>query len=93
MVNGLTDAGIYQVLIKQNRVVGWIHLERDSSKNSVMFYAKTPICRQLTENLSMAFPRHGQLPASHLGAAHDEEMCRLVDDNIEKLILGGMEGC
>ncbi|KAK3996216.1 hypothetical protein QBC44DRAFT_304597 [Cladorrhinum sp. PSN332] len=62
------------------RVIGYVHPERDSVENSVMFYQKTP---------GLEPHGHGQPSASHLGAAHDEEMRQLVDDGIENLIRGG----
>ncbi|KAK0721561.1 hypothetical protein B0T26DRAFT_673373 [Lasiosphaeria miniovina] len=62
------------------RVAGWVYPERDSLKNSVMFYAKTP---------GLESHGHGQPSTSHLGVAHDEEVRQLVDDGIENLIRGG----
>lgn len=75
-------------------MVGWIHPERDSGKDSVMFYAKSPTCKVLAGPGRLEFTRHERQPDSHLGAEHDEEMRQLVDDKIEQLILGGMRaGC
>ncbi|KAK3349214.1 hypothetical protein B0T25DRAFT_547458 [Lasiosphaeria hispida] len=72
------------------RVVGWINPERDSVKNSVMFYAKT-LYQPWLEPSNLDSHGHGQpsYPPSPMGAAHDEEMRRLVDDTIEMLIRGG----
>ncbi|KAK0655323.1 hypothetical protein B0T16DRAFT_384242 [Cercophora newfieldiana] len=63
-----------------NRVIGYVHPQQYSVENSVMFYKKTP---------GLESHGHGQPSASHLGAAHDAEMRRLVDDGIENLIRGG----
>ncbi|KAK0721927.1 hypothetical protein B0T26DRAFT_749396 [Lasiosphaeria miniovina] len=85
-----TDAAALVGLNSVAGVIGWIHPERDSIKNSVMFYAKTHYQPWLKPS-DLESHRHEQpsYTPSPLGPAHDEEMRRLVNGAIESLIRGG----
>jgi len=68
----------------QQRVIGWVHPDRDSINGSRVFYVKTMNQPWLeTTDLS-----HGQLQFS-LDVSHDVEMRQVVDETIERFIQGG----